>query len=144
MLNLMESRIKALLDKYWAGETSLEEEAEIKAYFKENPSLSNDGQYFRAIAATGELKYKGDTPGKYKFPGRQWMSVAATVTIGLMVAIFAITDSRKEDPFAVTDPKEAYEVTKQALMMISSNLNESQMYSKELKKINKAEELINQ
>ena len=140
----MESRIKSLLEKYWEGETTLVEEKEIKSYFKENPSLTNDGQYFRSIDVAGQSTYKGSTPGKRKLPSIQWMSVAATITIGLMVAFIALNDSRKEDPFAVTDPKEAYEVTRNALMMISSNLNESNEYSKELKKINKAEELINQ
>ena len=142
MWNLMESRIKELLDKYWAGETSLEEEKVIKQYFKENPSITEEGQYFRAIAANQKLTYKGEVPGKPRIFKKQWLSVAATVTIGVITALVAIDSSRKEDPFAVTDPKEAYEVTRQALMMISSNLNESRQYPAELNKINKAETII--
>ncbi len=138
----MESRIKELLDKYWAGETSLEEEKVIKQYFKENPSITEEGQYFRAIAANKKLTYNGEVPGKPRIFKKQWLSVAATVTIGVFTALVALDSSRKEDPFAVTDPKEAYEVTRQALMMISSNLNESRQYPAELNKINKAETII--
>ena len=142
MWNLMESRIKELLEKYWAGETSLEEEKIIQEYFKENPSLTEEGQYFRAIAANQKLTYKGEVPGKPKIFRKQWLSVAATVAVGVITAIIALDNSRKDDPFAVTDPQEAYEVTRQALMMISSNLNETRQYPAELSKINKAETII--
>ena len=138
----MESRIKDLLEKYWAGETSLDEEKIIKQYFKENPALTDEGQYFRAMDAQPEAVYRGEIPGKKKILNRQWLSVAATIAIGIMVAVVALDNTRKEDPFAITDPQEAYEVTRQALMLLSSNLNESKQYSGELKKINKAEEII--
>jgi len=41
----MDLQIEKLKQKYWAGETSLAEEKELKAYFKKNPSLSAEGRY---------------------------------------------------------------------------------------------------
>ena len=35
-------QIKILLDKFWSGETTLEEEQQLKAYYKANPQLNDD------------------------------------------------------------------------------------------------------
>ncbi|MEP4532307.1 MAG: hypothetical protein ABJ004_04425 [Cyclobacteriaceae bacterium] len=137
----MESRIKELQEKYWAGETTLAEEAELKAYFKSNPSLTAQGRYFQAVNT------KAKKPGvTFKHPRRagwksRW-SVAAAVLVGIMTAAIVIQDSRSGDNFLVEDPKEAYEITRKALMMVSSGLNEGKTYSKEIGHINKAEQII--
>jgi len=137
----MESRIKELLNKYWAGETSLQEEAELKQYFKENPSLTGEGQYFREVNQfKSKPKVKFSHPGKKQNRAR-W-SVAAAITVGLMAAVLVIQDARKQQEFAVEDPKEAYEITRKALLMVSSGLNQGKTYSKEITKLNEAEDLI--
>lgn len=137
----MESRTKILLEKYWTGESTLEEEQELKAYFKANPGLTPEGKYFRAIS---RLKEQPDVrfvhPGKSRRKAR-W-SVAAAVTVGLLAAALVIQDARKQREFAVEDPKEAYEITRKALLMVSSGLNEGKNYSKEITKINKAQQLV--
>ncbi|MFH6984067.1 hypothetical protein [Marinoscillum sp. 108] len=137
----MESRIKGLLEKYWAGETSIQEETELKEHFRENPSLTSEGSYFRELN-----RLKADPEVKFTHPGRagrkaRW-SVAAVVTIGLMAAVLVIQDARKQSEFAVEDPKEAFEITRKALLMVSSGLNEGKTYSTEINNLNKAEELI--
>lgn len=137
----MESRIKELQEKYWAGETSLAEEQELKAYFKKNPSLTTEGEYFRAIN-----KMKEEPAVKFRHPKttswRSRWSVAAVITAGIIAAALVIQDARKQRDFVVEDPKEAYEITRKALLMVSSGLNEGKAYSQELKNINKAEDLI--
>ena len=137
----MESRIKGLLEKYWAGETSIQEEIELKEHFRKNPSLTSEGSYFRELN-----RLKADPEVKFTHPGRagrkaRW-SVAAAVTIGLMAAMMVIQDARKQREFAVEDPKEAFEITRKALLMVSSGLNEGKTYSTEINNLNKAEELI--
>ncbi|MFY0606291.1 MAG: hypothetical protein JXR10_06220 [Cyclobacteriaceae bacterium] len=138
----MELRIKELLEKYWSGESTLDEEAEIKSYFAKNPSLSGEGRYFRQLA-----KVKGNKQVKFKHPGKKiknasW-SVAATVTIGLVAAVMIFQDAKKQqEQFVVEDPKEAYEITRKALLMVSSGLQEGRNYSQEINKINKAEEIL--
>lgn len=137
----MESRIKDLLEKYWAGESTLQEEAELKAYYREHPSLTSEGKYFR------ELRHM-QSPAQVKFShpakaGRKarW-SVAAAVTVGVLAAMLIIEDARQQRQFVVEDPQEAYEITRKALLMVSSGLNEGKSYSKELVNINKAQVLI--
>jgi len=132
----MGSQIDNLLERYWNGDTTLEEEAVIKTYFKSNPSLSNDGTYFRYLHKKSELKMEEVKTNTKK---RTWVSAAATVTIGLLTAFLIINNANK-DPFAVEDPKEAYEATRNALMMIGAGLNEGQSHTLELTKFNKAKE----
>lgn len=138
----MESRIEALREKYWKGETTLDEEQELKTYFKENPALSNEGKYFYALGK----KQQVNPPATFRHPGKsarraKW-SVAAAVIIGLMAAVLVIQDAKNQREFVVDDPQEAYEITRKALLMVSSGLNEGKTYSKELTNINKAEEII--
>lgn len=138
----MESRIEELMEKYWAGETSIEEERQIKAYFKANPSLTNEGKYFRALSGKQQV-VAGKSfahPGKSKRKA-QW-SAAAVITVGIMAALLVFQDARTQREFVVEDPQEAYEITRKALLMVSSGLNEGKSYSKELTKINKAQEII--
>ena len=141
----MESQIEELLDKYWAGETSIEEERLLKEHFRKNPSLTNEGTYFRALSG----KQETSAGKRFAHPAKsrrkaQW-SAAAVIVIGIMAAVLVFQDARKQQQeFVVEDPQEAYEVTRKALLMVSSGLNEGKAYSEELKKINKAEELINE
>lgn len=132
----MGSQIDNLLERYWNGETTLEEEAMIKSHFRSNPSLSNEGNYFRYLNKKGELKMEEAKTGTKK---KTWISAAATITVGLMTA-FLIINSANKDPFAVEDPEEAYEATRSALMMIGAGLNEGQTHALELTKFNKAKE----
>ncbi len=138
----MESRIDELLTKYWAGTTTLEEEQAIKAHFKANPALTPEGRYFQALK-----REKTKKPTSFRHPSKkrihtQW-SVAAAVVIGVAAALLVIQDARKQREFVVEDPKEAYEITRKALLMVSSGLNEGKdLSTKELVKINEAEEII--
>lgn len=140
----MASRIEELKKKYWNGQSTINEEEELKAYYAKNPHLSAEGQYFRT------LKRKGDQQSfrTFSHPGkkyqRRWLSVAATVLLGISVAFFVIQDARKQREYVIEDPKEAYEITRKALLMVSSGLNEGAEYSSEIKKINKAEEIVTQ
>ncbi|MEQ8470878.1 MAG: hypothetical protein RIC35_06810 [Marinoscillum sp.] len=137
----MESRIKELQEKYWAGETSVKEEKELKAYFQSNPSLTPEGQYFQSLN-----KMKSEPKVSFRHPKstswRSKWSVAAVITAGVIAAALVIQDARKQRDFVVEDPQEAYEITRKALLMVSSGLNEGKNYSQEIKNINKAEELI--
>jgi hypothetical protein len=131
----MESQIEKLVDKYWKGETSLEEELVVKAHFKSNPALTNEGNYFRYLNSKKTEKYPG---GKAKWKrANPWISAAATITIGVLTAVLVINDAKK-DPFAIDDPAKALEATRQALFMIGSGLKDGQSYTMELTKINKA------
>ena len=132
----MGSQIDKLLEKYWNGETSLEEERVIKSHFKSNPALNNESHYFQFLAKQKSVKYNGPKVTNRK---RAWLSAAATITIGIITAALVFNDAKK-DPFAIEDPQEAFQATKEALMMIGAELNQGQDHTMELTKINKAKE----
>lgn len=132
----MGSQIDKLLEKYWNGETSLEEEKVIKSHFKSNPALNNEGHYFRYLAKQQAQKYEGS---KAMSTRKAWLSAAATITIGVITAALVFNDAKK-DPFAIDDPEKAFQATKEALMMIGAELNQGQSHTLELTKINKAKE----
>ncbi|MEQ6166555.1 MULTISPECIES: hypothetical protein [unclassified Ekhidna] len=132
----MGSQIDKLLEKYWSGETSLDEEKVIKAHFKSNPALTNESHYFRYLAKEKQVKYSGFKGVNKK---RAWLSAAATITVGLITAVLVFNDANK-DPFAIEDPEKAFEATKNALMMISGELKEGKEHTLELSKFNKAQE----
>lgn len=133
----MGSQIDNLLEKYWKGETSLEEERQIKAHFKSNPSLSGDGAYFRYLSKQQGVKF--EKSNALRRNRTKWFSAAATITIGLITALLVLNDARK-DPFAIEDPEKAFLATKNALMMIGNEINQGQKHTLELTKINKAKE----
>lgn len=138
----MESRIKDLLKKYWDGTSTLGEEKKLRQYFSDTKNLSPESKYFQRIEEKREVEMKFSHPGKNQ--KRTWMSLAASISIGILVAFIALNDARNQDQFTIEDPKEAYELTKQALLMIGSTINEGGNYSKELNKINKAKTVISE
>ena len=138
----MDLQNEQLLEKYWRGETSITEEKLIREYFKQNPDLSMEGQYFGKVAS-GQSKM----PGKaFKHPGRKrrltWLSIAAAVIIGLLSLPFVFQQETTQDQFAVENPTEALEITKVSLMMVSNGLNKGKTYSKELSKFNEVKTII--
>lgn len=133
----MEPEMDQLLDKYWKGETTVEEERLVKAHFAKAKDLSPTAQYFKSIHQQQQLKAEGISWKKKSNYTR--FSAAATIIIGLLVAFLTIENNPKKTQYVVEidDPQEALEITRNALMMISGGLNEGKQYSEELKKINK-------
>ena len=138
----MDSQIKKLKEKYWAGETSIAEEKELKAYYRDNPSLDQEGMFYRELSKQKETKPERsfNHPGKRKLPG--WWSAAAAILILISVGIFVIQNDQKKEQYAVEDPMEAFEITRASLMKVSEGLNKGKTYSQELDRINKAKESI--
>jgi hypothetical protein len=137
----MDLRIEKLREKYWAGETTQEEEQELKAYFQQYPYLQPDDTYFRFL----RRKQNQEPVYPFSHPGRKvkpyWWSVAAAVLVLFLVGLFSLQNDGKPD-YAVQDPDEAFEITKASLMMISEGLNKGKTYSSELNKINKAKTIV--
>lgn len=131
----MEPEMEHLLDKYWKGETTVAEERQVKAHFAKAKDLSPTAQYFKSIDQQQQIKAERVSWKKRSNYTR--FSAAATIVVGLLVAFLTIENNPPDTQFAVEDPQEAYEITRNALMMISGGLNEGKQYSEELKKINK-------
>jgi len=139
----MGSRIEKLKEKYWSGKSSLSEEMELKEYFEQNPSLQNDEAYFRLLKKNSTKESVRDfkhPESRNKIPS--WFSAAASLFVGIGIAIAVFLDAQKQKEYIIEDPQEAYEITRKALLMVSSGLNKGTEYSSELQKINKAEKII--
>jgi len=140
----MELPIKQLLEKYWAGDTSVSEEREIKEFFKKNPSLANEGLYFSSLDKQKQV----NTASRFQHPEKRvgrnnWYSAAAAaVMLGIVVSSFFITQNQKPNQFVIDDPKEAYEITRKALSMVSEGLNQGKTYTSEIEKFNKTQQII--
>ena len=138
----MDLRIEKLKEKYWAGETTLTEEQELKAYFKENPSLTKEGDYHNVLRNQQKIKAERSFNHPERKNYQSWWSAAAAILILFTVGMFIFQNNQSQDQFAVEDPKEAYEITRATLLKVSEGLNKGKTYSKELDKINKAKESI--
>lgn len=138
----MESRIKNLIEKYWNSESSLDEEQEIKDYFNQHPSLTPEGLYFRKLdrrnAATSDVDFSHPAK-KWR---RSWAAGAAAAVVGIGIAVMVLIDAGNQKQYAVKDPKEALEITRKALLMVSSGIHEGKKYTENITKINEAEDLL--
>jgi hypothetical protein len=134
---------KSLLERYWNGETSLQEEASI---LKEmSTSADPDALYFKMIAEARKQKsrlsyadiqsfnqaHKQAAPKTMILPLYRWVASAAAI---LMFAVAAIGlwnythQPASAELMAETyeDPYEAYEEVREALAFVSAKLNKSQ------------------
>lgn len=138
----MESRIDELLEKYWQGQTSVSEEDELKAFFAMQDSNTPENRYWKVLHTQSNKQ----SQRRFVHPGKQsrhtWLSIAASVMLGISVATWVVNDARKQREFVVDDPQEAYEMTRKALLMLSTNFNEAASYSESIKTINEAQDLI--
>ena len=139
----MESQIEKLKQKYWEGKTSVEEERILKKSLKNETSKSIEKQFF------AELEKRKDVESSKKFtmPQRRmkilWQvsTVAATIII-LITFAFGFLNTNNDDQFVIDDPEQAYKISQQALMLVSSKLNKGKPYSARMGKINEIKQII--
>ena len=128
-----------LLKKYWAAETTPEEEAQLRTAF-ENSDKDVYAGYFQFLQAESSREMRSPvTPVKHpvRLNLRRTLSIAAAVLV-LITAGFLIQRSMISDMHittantdSYTDPRQAYEETKQALLMVSQKLNTSREIAEE-------------
>lgn len=162
----MESvEIKELLDKYWDGNTTIEEEEHLKKYFSEEETpdhLEGVATLFRTFNADRKFKTLDDSfdeklfqaieNSKRKKPNKYWLQVAASVLL-LIGATFVTksllpNDVSKnsaqvevvEDTYQ--DPQLAFEQTKEALLLISAMMERGATQVEKLEKFHEAQVII--
>lgn len=119
--------IEELVEKYNNAETTLQEEAQLSAYFSGDdvaPHLAHYKPLFAFFAKAQDEAYTKDVPFQPKKTIRlyQWISVAAAVIIMLGVMLpqaFGPSQQEKEEALL------AYNQTMEALSFISIGMNES-------------------
>lgn len=151
-----------LLQKYWNCETSLEEEHQLREYFrseeipeplKDTASLFNyfEAQKQKAVdthfeeSVITQLKHP-EKRGKMVQLMNNSMRIAAGVAVLLVAVYFVREEIRKNDTVAMEDtyddPKQALEETKKALMMISKGFGRAEQQAKKINLLNEAQDKI--
>lgn len=150
MASPKDSRHDEILRRYWEGESTLEDEAWLRANEADHPLFQylnrerNEGSQLRTNDIIGERVATAppDKPGRVLKINRWITGIAATLLI-LAAATFIIKPNQtaQEQPvlYAETyqNPEEAYEQVKQALLLVSSTINKTS--DKVAKQISKAE-----
>ena len=157
------SKLQQLLQKYWSGETTLEEEQLLKDHFQQaevpeefrevaamfryyeqtKKNALNDIAFDRTLIekVTGKSKQ-----GKMRSLVFNSMRIAAGVVVLMAAAWFIRKEIRQTTPQEVVDtyddPKLAFEETKKALMMISKSFGTAEEQAKKINMFNEAQEEI--
>jgi hypothetical protein len=124
------------LEKYWAGDTSLEEESALRTFFSEKPIPAELRKYQPLFLwKTKQLQIKGNMAIKNEFKkplNIQWYSllkIAASVLLVLTLGIGFYTHYQQEKYMdrifseTYSNPEDALQKTKNVIGKISSVLN---------------------
>jgi len=120
-----------LLDKYWAAETTPEEEAQLRAALQDdNKSVYAGYVEFLNAEASRSMSTQVSPPKQaIQIRLRRTLSIAAAVlvliTAGFFIQRSVISDLQRSTADSFEDPMQAYEETKQALLLVSQKLNTS-------------------
>ncbi len=156
--------IKNIIEKYFEGESSLEEEKQLRDYFNRSevkPELKVYKplfQYFEAEQASGlgdtfdeKLLAKLDVdPAQPKIRklSAQWAKAAAVIAF-IFASFWLIQKNYTPEPqdswaaYEETDPQKAYEETMKALALVSNKFNKSsQKAVEEISRVNKINKVL--
>lgn len=162
-------RIEILLDKYWQGESTREEEALLKDYFtsdhvadhltyiqplfvvwQQNKKRELGNNFDKDLRKKIGLKRKGPFFKASKPLSAYLIKIAATLIL-LLAATYLFypkfTSRHRDDQSlqlgTFDDPKEAYEQVRKSLQLVSAKLNKGSGYVKELSRFDKGATLFN-
>ena len=147
--------IDQLLEKYWEGETSLQDEQDIKAYFAAGNVSSEHAEMaplFGYFANVSQVHTEKDfSQNLVSTPIAKTFNLS--YAIRTMAAIFALgicaytgyqlgQEAKVNNTnmvYEIEDPEKALEVTKQALAMLSTKLkDQTQSVSQDMQRIESA------
>ena len=124
-------KIKDLLEKYEAGETSLAEEKKLREYFKRN-EVPDSLKPYQIIFGFSEIESKKSYEREIELPANKqdnrylWTAIAASVI--LVVGLFFFQNKPLEmsdsDLGTIQDKEEALQKSMEALKMVSELMNE--------------------
>lgn len=155
----MNSGICELLDKYWDGETTLEEEILIKEYFQSGNVSADHLPFlplFQHFKDQKDIKYtlpdasviitkSREEPGIFFLPKYRKLAYASAAVLALFLASWFVfnpgVDAKNTNSYVreIEDPEEAYRVTMEALALVSGKLNKgTESISISLNNVNKA------
>jgi len=138
------TKIEQLLEKYDNGETTLQEEQQLKNYFSQEtvaPHLEMYKPLFTYFVVNQQEQFTKDVPLKSKTNNwYKWISVAAVAVI--MLSVYFNQPNRINDYGTYDDPEMAFNEVKQSLEMISSHFNKGASSINYLKEVENATSLV--
>lgn len=157
-------RLEELLKKYWACETTLDEEQALRDYFRTHDvpeAYADTAAMFRYFdeqkkESTSEtfehvvvesVEFNQQPQGKLRSLVINAMRIAAGVAV-LWLAVYLVREELREDKTLASSedtfetPEEAFEETKKALLMISKGFGRAEQQAKKINLFNEAQEKI--
>jgi len=163
----MEStNIRKLVEKYWDGDTTLEEEEQLRDYFsrEEAPAdLKKEAALFRYYQSQTQfrtLDERFDDKLTQQIERREakqrWLifqpalRIAAAIILVVLATVLFKTEwnspATENSPVAIEDtyedPRLAYEQTREALLLVSSLMNEGTQHMVNLETFSEAQETV--
>jgi hypothetical protein len=154
-----QNELKSLIKRYWAAETSPDEEREIRKKFTENRMLPSDLEQFRnwfegtVSAELGDefdekILREIDSKSSIKAalePGWRWLSAAACIAVIVFAGWKALKPQEQfvADEMTETDVIEALETVKSMLYFTSAEMKRAEKEAMtQLKTVNIMNEVI--
>lgn len=159
-------KINKLLEKYWQAETSEAEEKVLFEYFNQkeiDPSLKPYQPLFIHQKVSSNRKLSGNFNEKIlleihkkeqkKNRKTKWLTyylqTAAVITLLIISTIWLLPDystkkykNKSNSQVEIEDPNKAYETAKEALILVSTQINRGKIYAANIKKVQEAEEKL--
>ena len=143
------NRIRALCDKYFDGETTVDEEIMLKAYFMTSKDVPTDLKAVKAMICGMEEASKmtyspapakpARTFGNGRFGRIIWGTVAATASVAICISLFnREIYGYDADGKAITDPQEALESTECLALLdkLETTINIAELLTQEMENNN--------
>lgn len=168
---MSEKRINEILNHYWAGESSLEEEVVLKQYFAQG-ELPAEHERYRALFSFYAKEEKRQMRGgevrefvssevqqpispSFEKPQDRSRSLthsslfflAAAFALLISLSIFLMPQPQDPNHISLTadtfeDPEEAYQEARKALLLVSARLNSGRKFQQELRPIRRVSEML--
>jgi len=118
--------IKKLLEKYLDGQTTIQEEKELKQYFSSEsiaPELMPYQDMFRYFSKERHVETEREFTIKQKST-KKWLWMAASVVVLLGVSLTFLKQPVQPDDLGTFDnPEIAFEETQKVLQLVAENIN---------------------
>jgi hypothetical protein len=151
--------IDEILDKYWEGQTTLQEEQELRSYFRSD-RVSPEHEVYRPMfdyqtqmgAETLDFDpFEKIGSGEFSKPKsiKQWKpfvkwAIAASIAAMFMLGSTLLLDKPDKNLGTYDDPQVAYQEARGALMMISNKMEVGRQKASHLAEIKKQAKKVKQ
>lgn len=135
----MKEQIEILLDKYWEGETSLEEEKMLRQLLATSEGFESEKAFFLGVEEISALDEAPFTVQKKNPWITNWMSIAAGIVLFLASGLAFYQYEKKNAE------REAYQEVMQAFALINTHLEKgtnSMNLMEEFRHLNTTQELF--